>query len=323
MAETYVQVAPDSTGKQIDAFQPGSYLRQVVVIGDPNTAANVAAVDAVGAITIKGVQDNATTGTITSSSSTVGPLSVTQRNVVTITVRGTYAGVTFTIEATDDGTNWYPLQVINNASGLVGSTWGPFTNTVASFDAAIGGYTQLRVRSTAWTSGTATVGITAQSFAYDPVVGAVMNGVDASAIPRIILLNSTGLQPVTLGNSAGKTNVLKTGNLVTTATTADQVILTYTVTSGKTLYLLGFNVTGRLTTYATTATLFGTVSLENPSGTKLNTAMVAHAGVIFPPYQEEFFEPIPIASGTVIRLVCTPAAATSFTWQGNLWGYEV
>ncbi|MCJ7608162.1 hypothetical protein MUP00_00630 [Candidatus Bathyarchaeota archaeon] len=72
-----------------------------------------------------------------------------------------------------------------------------------------------------------------------------------------------------LGNAFGKTNVLKTGNLVTTAITADQAILTYTVTSGKTLYLQYLDVTARLTTYATTATLFGAASLENPAATKL------------------------------------------------------
>ena len=40
---------------------------------------------------------------------------------------------------------------------------------------------------------------------------------------------------VSLGNSLNKSKVLVTGNLVTTAVTADQVILTYTVTAGKTL----------------------------------------------------------------------------------------
>jgi uncharacterized membrane protein YoaK (UPF0700 family) len=129
-------------------------------------------------------------------------------------------------------------------------------------------------------------------------------------------------QPVTIGNSTGKTNVCKTGNLVTTTVTADQVILTYTVTSGKTFYLMGYNVTARLTTYAATATNFGVSSLENPSGTKLNTCMIANAGVINPPYDEFFSEPMPIAAGTVIRIVCTPSSTTSYTWQGNLFGYE-
>jgi hypothetical protein len=126
---------------------------------------------------------------------------------------------------------------------------------------------------------------------------------------------------VSLGNSTGKAITCKTGGLVTTAVTADQVILTYTVTAGKTFYLCGWSVQVRLTTYATTATNYGTASLETPSGTKQNTLMNAHAGIITP-HKMEFAEPLPIAAGTVVRIVCTPAAVTSFTWQGNMWGYE-
>ncbi len=56
-----------------------------------------------GVQTIQGVQDTATSGNIIASTTVVGPLAVTQRNVVTISIRGTYAGVTFIIEASDDG----------------------------------------------------------------------------------------------------------------------------------------------------------------------------------------------------------------------------
>lgn len=31
---------------------------------------------------------------------------------------------------------------------------------------------------------------------------------------------------------------------------------------------------------------------------------------------------LPIASGVVVRLVCTPSATTPFTWIGNFGGYE-
>lgn len=129
------------------------------------------------------------------------------------------------------------------------------------------------------------------------------------------------LGAISLGQSSGKTNVLKTGNLVTTATTADQVILTYTVTTGKTFYLEYLSVDCRLTTFATTATWFGAASLESPAGTKLITNDLSGAGAVTRnPYV--FSEPIPIASGTVIRVVCTPGATTSYTWKANFGGYE-
>jgi hypothetical protein len=133
--------------------------------------------------------------------------------------------------------------------------------------------------------------------------------------------NISGTALTSLGNTAGKTNVLKTGTLVSTATTADQVLLTYTVTAGKTLYLSYFDYTARLTTFAATATNFGNCSLESPAGTKLYTQMVANSGVSTL-IGEQVAEPLPIASGVVVRLVCTPSAATSFTWSGNFGGYE-
>jgi hypothetical protein len=133
--------------------------------------------------------------------------------------------------------------------------------------------------------------------------------------------NLSGVAQSTLGNTQGKTVAMKTGALVTTATTADQVVLTYTVTTGKTLFIEYFDFNARLTTFAATATNFGDCSLESPAGTKLYTNMVAHSGAPLPA-KLEFAEPIPIASATVVRLVCTPSAATSFTWRGNLGGYE-
>src|ERR1700676_3224978 len=129
--------------------------------------------------------------------------------------------------------------------------------------------------------------------------------------------------PITLGNTDGKTNVMKTGSLVTTAVTADQVVLTYTVTAGKTFYLQYVDFNCRLTLYSNTSVLFGAISLDNPSGTKLITELaMAQSGGFPAPYDLQFAEPIPIAAGTVIRVVCTPAATTSFTWQANFGGYE-
>jgi hypothetical protein len=126
---------------------------------------------------------------------------------------------------------------------------------------------------------------------------------------------------VSLGNTLGKTNVLKTGNLASSAVTADQVILTYTVTSGKTFYLEYFDFSARLTTFATTATFFGAASLETPSGTKVYTIDLSGAGAT-QWIGQDLSEPIAIAAGTVVRVVCTPSATTAFTWKANFGGYE-
>lgn len=220
MADGFVQVAPDSTGKKVDASEltvnAQTVERQRVVIGDPTSDVGLGNVQnsAIagteyglvtrnipgGTQTIQGVQDASTSGNIIASTTVVGPLAVKQRNVVTISIRGTYAGVTFIIEASDDnGTSWYPLQSIDNNTGQAASTWTPGTNASASYDSAIGGFTHVRVRATAWGSGTAVVTLTAQSFAYDPVVAALSQGLAATG---------TTLRgyPVLMGGSDG-TNV--------------------------------------------------------------------------------------------------------------------
>ena len=54
MAETFVQVAPDGAGKQIDGFQPtgSTSIRQTVTIGDPNIAGEVVDVTIGGAMNV-------------------------------------------------------------------------------------------------------------------------------------------------------------------------------------------------------------------------------------------------------------------------------
>lgn len=129
---------------------------------------------------------------------------------------------------------------------------------------------------------------------------------------------------VTLGTVDGKTNVLKTGSLTTTAATADQVVLTYTVTAGKTFYLQYLQLEGRLTVQSATASILGTLSLETPSGTKVITHTLLNHTIenVDRIPTSDFSEPIPIAAGVVIRVVCTPTAVTSMLWIANFGGYE-
>lgn len=141
---------------------------------------------------------------------------------------------------------------------------------------------------------------------------------------QIILFLNTTIGPVTvsLGNTTGKTNVMQSASLVTTAVTANQVVLTYTVTALKTFYLEYLHLSALPTTVPGNGNpvSLGTISLESPAGTKLiTTAFVFSAGNLL---EVPFSEPIPIAAGTVIRVVVTPAATTSFTWYANFGGYE-
>jgi hypothetical protein len=165
---------------------------------------------------------------------------------------------------------------------------------------------------------TAVTAITNALPAGTNVIGHVINDPAAAA-------SSSTIGSVSLGQSTGKTNVMKTSTLTSTAVTADQVVLTYTVTAAKTFYVEYLNITPRLTAAPTGGTAtnpinIGFVSLESPAGTKLITMnyvgpQVEHDTITFP-------EPIPIAAGTVIRVVCTPDAVTSTQWVANFGGYE-
>jgi hypothetical protein len=143
----------------------------------------------------------------------------------------------------------------------------------------------------------------------------------ASSVPVVISSDQSSVAVNT--NPTGATNVLKTGTITTTAVTADQVVLTYTVTAGKTFYMTYLVMYGRLTVLAATATILGAISLETPSGTKVftlddvnpTTSELEFNPIVLP-------TPIPIAAGVVVRVVVTPAAATSMLWRANFGGYE-
>lgn len=127
-----------------------------------------------------------------------------------------------------------------------------------------------------------------------------------------------------LGTTLGKTNFFKVGSATTTATTADQVVATYTVTTNKTAYLQFLSIQVHLTTPSVTGGTMGTWSLETPSGTK-DITHTAMNNTTEGEYQwiVTFAEPIPVASGVVIRVVCTPSGTTSTVWEANFGGYEV
>lgn len=130
---------------------------------------------------IQGVQPTATTGTITTATSTIA-VAVGQLNLATVTISGTYAGVNATFEqSADGGTTWYACQGSRVDSGVIESVTGVLTaNTTRAWDIPIGGATNFRVRATAWTSGTGNIVIAPQSFAYDPCPGVVAQGAAAN-----------------------------------------------------------------------------------------------------------------------------------------------
>jgi hypothetical protein len=299
MADGFVQVAPDSTGKKVDNEEittgAGTVERQRVRLGGL-AAAELADVR------------NATPGGT--------DYGIVTRNIPSGTqpVSGTFWQATQPVS----GTFWQATQPVSGplTDAQLRATAVPVSGTFWQATQPVSGpLTDTQLRASA-------VPVSGTFFqATQPVSGTVTANIGTAGTLALDATLTGGSAAVQLGTATGKTNVLKTGALTTTAVTADQVILTYTVTTGKTFYLQYFQVEARLTTFAATTTLFGTFSLEIVAGTKVFTLDIANAGVITP-QGVTFTEPIPIPAGTVVRLVCTPAATTSFAWKGAFGGYE-
>lgn len=76
-------------------------------------------------------------------------------NQATLMVSGTYAGLTFVVESSPDGTNYVAVPITNITTGVVTTTTTPGTNATAIYDVPLKLSSAARVRVTAFTSGTA------------------------------------------------------------------------------------------------------------------------------------------------------------------------
>jgi hypothetical protein len=107
--------------------------------------------------------------------------------------------------------------------------------------------------------------------------------------------------------------------LTTTATTADQVINTFTpliTTSWKSTYVAGF-----LTTYSATEANLGTVKLQTGGTDRAefriqNTDNDSLPGIIVIPWGDG----LTLDGATVMRWIVTPASATSMRWTAGFFG---
>jgi len=123
MADTFIQVATDGSGKKLDTRTEGtnSEHRQVVVLGDPATNAGVAAVDATNGLSVN----------VTNSSLTVGSHAVT--NAGTFAVQAAQSG-TWTVQPgnTANTTAWkvdassVAVPVTDNSGSLTVDNAGTF-----------------------------------------------------------------------------------------------------------------------------------------------------------------------------------------------------
>lgn len=160
-----------ATSRKVDTRTVGAGTdehRQVVVVGDPTTAANVQTVDSTGraSVTVPStltqgnitIQNSVPNGTATAGSAVLSP-TLASEAMANVQVVGTYTGA-LSLQGTLDGAVW--VTISNTAFYNVNST--VMTTTIASgvqgiFTVNTAGYTQIRVVAQAAVTGTAAVSI--------------------------------------------------------------------------------------------------------------------------------------------------------------------
>jgi hypothetical protein len=162
-------------------------------------------------------EEISTSGSIVAATSLV-QATVSTGNQVAIQLAGTYAGVNATFEVSNDGIAWALLQVTNSATGAITTATGALAaNATVIYNGYCGGAQFIRVRATAWTSGTASV---------------LIRGL-AVGSPTTITTQPSGTQTVTVG-SALPTGTNSIGTVVTQPMRAAIAQINATITTGGT-----------------------------------------------------------------------------------------
>jgi hypothetical protein len=254
---------------------------------------------------IQGVQTTNTAGSITTATTVVGPLDVTGKNVVTVAIFGTYAGVSCVFEASPDSTNWFTVQGSRVDNGLLATGLTAATNTTMAVDVPIGAFTAFRVRATAYTSGTASVIFAAQTLPYDPC-------------PATIPQQATGSNLHT---------VVDSGTITTVSTVTAVTAITNALPAGT-------NLLGRSVADATAATggIITTTRLASAAATTNATRAKATAGRLYSSqgrnnatydvflvlYDSAANPPVPGTTTIRKKIVCPAGQAFVYDWPLGL-----
>lgn len=153
------------------AFQPNNANGQAAMAA----SAPVVIASNQSAIPVSGNQSAVSTTNWTSATTlnTANTISVVNLNTVTVAMSNTstMTGGVLTFEVSPDGTNWFPIAMGRIDSYTVETTYTLNAVQARAWSTSVDGFTNFRVRlSTVITgTGTATVFITAQTFAIEPI----------------------------------------------------------------------------------------------------------------------------------------------------------
>lgn len=148
--------------------------------------------------------DTSVTGTLTALNTTV---TITSSGKYTIggTITGTWVG-TITAEGTVDGTNWFTVRTANKSTNDIIQNYT--ANDSFEFY-SVAGCISLRLRMSAYTSGTATVTLAGTNLATDALLN--YSSTEGDAAPPLRYLNMATLTNDGTSHSLRNTNVAPTG----------------------------------------------------------------------------------------------------------------
>lgn len=260
---------------------------------DGTAKAGVVAIGTTGALRQAGAAFPLVTGTITTATSVVTTPDISLAGNITVYVYGTYAGVNLTFEISPDGTNWFPVGMSREDSGLSEIVSGVLAaNTLRSWTTGAPGLAFFRVRATAWTSGTANIAIMAGTYPFEPMVSVGSAGLRASdLVVSATAASGTGVTATLPAAGAGLFHYINRVNIVKYAAAA----------------LSGTNTP----TNVTTTNLPGTLAFTTPTALAIGTQ-----------YENDVEPSGPIKSSAANTATTFVApATTNVIWRINVYYY--
>lgn len=172
------------------------------------------------------IMRNTPAGAITGNGQTVGPLDIGGFTNILVMIQGTYTGVNIVWEASMDGAAWVGVQGVRSDAGTAELNSGSLGTTSRAWDIYVGPFNFFRVRSTAWTSGAATIWMVADNSGVDPVIVATVAG-QSAVVGTSSHSGNINTYPVCVGGqakSAIDTTLVDGDASYLTLTTARQVV---------------------------------------------------------------------------------------------------
>ena len=136
-----------------------------------------------------------TVGTLAANGQTVVATGLVDACGILVTTGGTFSG-TLAFEASFDGSSWYTVIMSRASTGTAEAARALTGTTLEAWRANITGWTQFRVRCSAYTSGTATIRLIPTALPFEPPMNSSVTLVNSSVslVASTALVGDVGLQ---------------------------------------------------------------------------------------------------------------------------------